>query len=61
MSSQFEVGDRVKGLFAHQGKIGTVLEVPNRHWVVLCWDGGKRKSTVESGRLTHEDGLTYEQ
>ena len=47
----FQPNDRVKGLFAHSKKTGVVIKQDSRHWVVVMWDGGKRKSTVETSRI----------
>ncbi len=38
--------DRVKGLYAHKNKIGTVISV-ERSFVCVRWDGGKRCSNVQ--------------
>lgn len=50
--AKFQVGDRVKGLYAHKGKTGSVVEANgNSIYVCVQWDNGKRKAWVDSARL----------
>ena len=51
--AKFKNGDRVKGLYAHRGKTGTVVESGQGNHLYVCikWDGGKRKAWVDSAKL----------